>query len=72
MTLPQLAAELARATSIPVIASGGLASIADVEALTRPEYRMLAGAITGRAVYQGTLDFAAAQQLADSLSKKSA
>jgi phosphoribosylformimino-5-aminoimidazole carboxamide ribotide isomerase len=53
-------ADLARATSIPVIASGGLASLADVEALTRPEYRMLEGAITGRALYDGRIDPAAA------------
>jgi phosphoribosylformimino-5-aminoimidazole carboxamide ribotide isomerase len=49
-------AELARATSIPVIASGGLASIDDVKALMRPEYRMLEGAITGRALYDGRID----------------
>ena len=49
-------AELARATAIPVIASGGLASIEDVEALLRPEYSMLEGAITGRALYDGRLD----------------
>ena len=49
-------AELARATSIPVIASGGLASIDDVKALLTPEYRMLEGAITGRALYDGRLD----------------
>ncbi len=49
-------AELARATRIPVIASGGLASIADVEALLQPEYRMLEGAITGRALYDGRID----------------
>lgn len=49
-------AELARATLIPVIASGGLASIADVEALLQPEYRMLEGAITGRALYDGRID----------------
>ncbi len=48
--------ELARATSIPVIASGGLASIDDVKALLRPEYAMLEGAITGRALYDGRLD----------------
>ena len=53
-------ADLARATAIPVIASGGLASIADVEALVRPEYRMLEGAITGRALYDGRIDPAAA------------
>lgn len=49
-------AELARATSIPVIASGGLASIEDVKALMRPEYARLEGAITGRALYDGRID----------------
>jgi len=49
-------AELAAATNIPVIASGGLASIEDVKALMLPEYRMLEGAITGRALYDGRLD----------------
>lgn len=56
-------AELARATRIPVIASGGLASIADVEALLRPEYAMLEGAITGRALYDGRLDTKRALEL---------
>ena len=55
--------DLARATSIPVIASGGLASMADVEALVRPEYGLLEGAITGRALYDGRLDPANALQL---------
>lgn len=49
-------AELARTTSIPVIASGGLASIDDVRDLMRAEYRMLEGAITGRALYDGRID----------------
>ncbi len=49
-------AELARATAIPVIASGGLASIDDVIALRKPEYAMLEGAITGRALYDGRID----------------
>ncbi len=49
-------AALARSTSIPVIASGGLASIDDVKALLKPEYAMLEGAITGRALYDGRLD----------------
>jgi phosphoribosylformimino-5-aminoimidazole carboxamide ribotide isomerase len=49
-------AELARATSVPVIASGGLASIDDVKALLRPEHAMLEGAIAGRALYDGRLD----------------
>jgi phosphoribosylformimino-5-aminoimidazole carboxamide ribotide isomerase len=49
-------AELARATKIPVIASGGLASIEDVKDLLRPEYKMLEGAISGRALYDGRID----------------
>lgn len=53
-------AALARATRIPVIASGGLASIDDVTALMRPEYAMLEGAISGRALYDGRIDAAAA------------
>jgi phosphoribosylformimino-5-aminoimidazole carboxamide ribotide isomerase len=48
--------ELARAIKIPVIASGGLACIDDVKALVRPEYAMLEGAITGRALYDGRID----------------
>ncbi len=51
---------LARAVTIPVIASGGLASMADVERLSRPECQILAGAITGRALYDGRIDPAAA------------
>lgn len=49
-------AELASSTTIPVIASGGLASIEDVKALLRPEYAKLEGAIAGRALYDGRLD----------------
>jgi phosphoribosylformimino-5-aminoimidazole carboxamide ribotide isomerase len=56
-------AELARATSIPVIASGGLAGLADIEALLDPEYAMLEGAIAGRALYDGRLDAKAALTL---------
>ena len=48
--------DLAAATSIPVIASGGLASLADIEALLRPENAGIAGAISGRAIYDGRLD----------------
>jgi phosphoribosylformimino-5-aminoimidazole carboxamide ribotide isomerase len=51
---------LADAISIPVIASGGLASIDDVKVLTEPRARKLEGAITGRALYDGRLDAAAA------------
>jgi phosphoribosylformimino-5-aminoimidazole carboxamide ribotide isomerase len=54
------AAELARAVDIPVIAAGGLAGLADIEALVRPEYSVLAGAIAGRALYDGRLDARAA------------
>ena len=47
---------LAGAISIPVIASGGLASLADVRRLLEPDCARLAGAITGRALYDGRLD----------------
>jgi phosphoribosylformimino-5-aminoimidazole carboxamide ribotide isomerase len=49
-------AELARAVTIPVIASGGLAGLEDVRRLLQPQYKMLEGAITGRALYDGRLD----------------
>lgn len=48
--------ELAEAVSIPVIASGGLASMDDIRTLARPEYRRLEGAISGRALYDGRID----------------
>ncbi len=54
---------LAQALSIPVIASGGLASMADVERLMQPDAAILAGAITGRALYDGRLDADAALKL---------
>jgi phosphoribosylformimino-5-aminoimidazole carboxamide ribotide isomerase len=54
---------LAGAVGIPVIASGGLASMADIERLAAPECRILAGAITGRALYDGRIDPAAALAL---------
>ena len=47
---------LADAVSLPVVASGGLASLDDVRALTAPRAKKLAGAITGRALYDGRLD----------------
>jgi phosphoribosylformimino-5-aminoimidazole carboxamide ribotide isomerase len=56
-------AALAREVSVPVIASGGLASIADIEALIQPQYAMLGGAIAGRALYDGRLDPTAALAL---------
>ena len=54
---------LADRISIPVIASGGLASIEDVKAMLRPVAKKLAGAIAGRALYDGRLDPAAALAL---------
>ncbi len=54
---------LADAVSIPVIASGGLASMADIEALLAPRANKLAGAIAGRALYDGRLDASAALAL---------
>lgn len=54
---------LAEAISIPVIASGGFASIADVKALLEPRARKLEGAISGRALYDGRLDPAEALTL---------
>jgi phosphoribosylformimino-5-aminoimidazole carboxamide ribotide isomerase len=54
---------LADAVAIPVIASGGLASLADVQALLEPRAHKLAGAIAGRALYDGRLDAAAALKL---------
>ena len=56
-------AQLAKTISIPVIASGGLASIDDIERLLQPQYAMLAGAIAGRALYDGRLDAAEALAL---------
>jgi len=57
---------LAEATSIAVIASGGLASLADVERLLQPDCARLTGAITGRALYDGRLDAAEALALVKS------
>jgi len=54
---------LADAVSIPVIASGGLASLDDIRALLHPRAKKLAGAIAGRALYDGRLDAAAALKL---------
>ena len=48
--------ELANATSIPVIASGGLAGIEDIRRMTDPDAQILQGAISGRALYDGRID----------------
>ena len=59
--------KLAQALTIPVIASGGLADLADVERLCAVEGEGIEGVICGRSIYTGALDFAAAQARADEL-----
>ncbi|GLQ16870.1 1-(5-phosphoribosyl)-5-[(5-phosphoribosylamino)methylideneamino]imidazole-4-carboxamide isomerase [Maritalea porphyrae] len=54
--------ELAKAVSIPVVASGGLASMDDIEIMTKPEMQVLEGAISGRALYDGRIDVPLALQ----------
>ena len=63
--------ELAKELSIPVIASGGITNIQDVRKLCEVESEGIMGAITGRAIYEGSLDFREAQLLADKLSSES-
>jgi phosphoribosylformimino-5-aminoimidazole carboxamide ribotide isomerase len=58
-------ARLARAISIPVIASGGITNLDDIYALGKVAGDGIMGAITGRAIYEGTLDFAEGQRIAD-------
>ncbi|MBA1443801.1 MAG: 1-(5-phosphoribosyl)-5-[(5-phosphoribosylamino)methylideneamino]imidazole-4-carboxamide isomerase [Chromatiales bacterium] len=69
MTGPNVEATtaLANAISIPVVASGGITNIGDIEALCKADTTNITAAITGRAIYEGTLDFAAGQRLADEL-----
>ncbi|MDN3545171.1 MAG: 1-(5-phosphoribosyl)-5-[(5-phosphoribosylamino)methylideneamino]imidazole-4-carboxamide isomerase [Roseateles asaccharophilus] len=59
---------LAQALTMPVIASGGLAGLADIEALCAVEREGVSGVICGRAIYTGDLDLAEAQRRADALS----
>ncbi len=59
--------KLAQAVGIPVIASGGLSNIVDIEKLCEVEDEGIEGVICGRAIYSGDLDFAAAQKRADEL-----
>jgi len=58
---------LARAVNIPVIASGGLTNLDDVRALCAVQHEGIAGVITGRAIYEGSIQFNEAQRLADFL-----
>jgi phosphoribosylformimino-5-aminoimidazole carboxamide ribotide isomerase len=62
--------ELARALTVPVIASGGITSLEDVRSLCAAEQEGIVAAITGRALYEGKLDFAEAQKLADQLGQQ--
>ena len=59
--------KLAQAITIPVIASGGITNMDDIRALCEVADEGIMGAITGRAIYEGTLDFAEGQRLADQL-----
>jgi len=59
--------KLAQALTIPVIASGGLSNIADIERLCAVESEGVEGVICGRSIYTGALDFAAGQRRADKL-----
>jgi phosphoribosylformimino-5-aminoimidazole carboxamide ribotide isomerase len=58
-------AQLARSIHIPVIASGGIRSLDDIRALGQVVDDGVIGAVTGRAIYEGTLDFAEAQKIAE-------
>lgn len=59
--------KLAQAVSIPIIASGGITNLDDIRALCQAADEGIEGAITGRAIYEGSLDFAEGQKLADEL-----
>ena len=61
--------KLAQAINIPVIASGGITNLDDIRALSEVSEEGIVGAITGRAIYEGTLDFAEGQKLSDELNK---
>lgn len=61
---------LAQSINIPVIASGGITNLDDIRALAEVSGEGITGAITGRAIYEGTLDFAEGQRLSDELTGK--
>ncbi|TAL83715.1 MAG: 1-(5-phosphoribosyl)-5-[(5-phosphoribosylamino)methylideneamino]imidazole-4-carboxamide isomerase [Candidimonas sp.] len=65
----QATVQLAQHVKIPVIASGGVTDLKDIEALCAVEDQGVEGAILGRSLYEGTLDFEAAQRLADERGK---
>ena len=59
---------LAKEGGLPVIASGGVTNIEDIRVLSEVAHNGIVGAISGRAIYEGTLDVAQAQALADQVS----
>jgi len=59
--------EMAQASTIPIIASGGITNLEDIRALSMHSGEGIIGAITGRAIYEGTLDLAMAQSIADEM-----
>jgi phosphoribosylformimino-5-aminoimidazole carboxamide ribotide isomerase len=59
--------ELCREVTVPVIASGGISNMDDIRSLCTAAEEGIAGAITGRAIYEGKLDFASAQKLVDEI-----
>ena len=59
--------DLAQVVAVPVIASGGLTNLDDIRALCEVESSGVEGAVTGRAIYEGAIDFKQAQELADEL-----
>jgi len=61
--------KLAQALTIPVIASGGLKDLADIQRLCEVQHEGIEGVICGRSIYTGDLDFAAGQRLADGLAR---
>jgi phosphoribosylformimino-5-aminoimidazole carboxamide ribotide isomerase len=61
--------KLAQALTVPVIASGGITNLDDVRNLVAVESEGIEAAITGRAIYEGSLQFGEAQALADELSE---
>ncbi len=67
----QATVAFAQQLAIPVYASGGVTNLDDIRALCDVEEEGIKGAITGRAIYEGSLDFRAAQQLADELRRAS-
>jgi phosphoribosylformimino-5-aminoimidazole carboxamide ribotide isomerase len=61
---------MAKASLIPVIASGGITNMDDILALNNTPKASIFGAITGRAIYEGTLDISDAQKICDKQLKK--